>query len=84
MSSLDCEECKGNCIYFTNDYMDGEGSARLFKNTYQSYDTGVFDVADGSIKPLFTLVQKWPCSHVGDASSMVGSVSGDKNIYVVP
>ncbi|XP_034675006.1 F-box protein SKIP23-like [Vitis riparia] len=51
LSSVDFPGCKGNCIYYTDDYSednyDGIGGEQ---------DLGIFNLEDGSIEPL-------PCSH---------------------
>lgn len=49
--------CKGNRIYFTDDYSEGN-----YDNIAGDHDLGVYNLADGSIEPLpcYPLNSHWP------------------------
>ncbi|EEF52799.1 conserved hypothetical protein [Ricinus communis] len=47
ISALDYSKCKGNCIYFTDDYI------RLCKDyVWEGHDYGIYDIEDGNIRSL--------------------------------
>ncbi|XP_077219442.1 F-box protein SKIP23-like [Tasmannia lanceolata] len=49
LSTHDFPQCKGNCIYFTDDNEDATGCL----------DNGVFDMEDGSVKPFYPNSEGW-------------------------
>lgn len=59
LSAYDFPGCKGNCLYYTDDY-----SELNYDGTNGNHDLGVYDLEDGSIDPLpcgYSLSRmRWP------------------------
>ncbi|XP_052200852.1 F-box protein SKIP23-like [Diospyros lotus] len=61
LSALDFPGCKGNCIYYTDDYSESD-----YDGISGGHDLGVYNLEDGSIEPLpcyprnFPSPPRWP------------------------